>query len=387
MPLGELRAWIVDPSPGTGGSGEPRVFGLTARDRLHRTLERGGVRDVTALGSAGDDPGPSDGEAVVFRGDFFYDERVVAALLDRPEAVLFEAPDAPRPVAARGPASRLPEWIALLRGASEAAVPRLVPSDLVPSYNPALRKLDPPFVFSAERASVDEIEDRIFAASYKGLTDLVTKWVWPLPARAVTRWLSRRGTRPNTVTTVDYALAALTVWLFAEGQFGWGLLAGWLMTFLDTVDGKLARVTLTSTRFGHVYDHALDLVHPPIWWAAWACGLPPDTPGLNALLAIAVGGYLLGRLLEGIFLAAFKMEIFTWRRLDGMFRTVIARRNPNLLVLSVATLAGRPDFGFAAVAVWTAICNLLHCVRLAQAFAERARGEAIRPWNEGPSTA
>ena len=46
------------------------------------------------------------------------------------------------------------------------------------------------------------------------------------------------------------------------------------MTFLDTVDGKLARVTLRSSPFGNVYDHSIDLIHPPFWWWAWIVGLP-----------------------------------------------------------------------------------------------------------------
>jgi phosphatidylglycerophosphate synthase len=41
--------------------------------------------------------------------------------------------------------------------------------------------------------------------------------------------------------------------LFWHGDYGWGLLAGWVMTFLDTVDGMLARVTLTATRFGNLF--------------------------------------------------------------------------------------------------------------------------------------
>src|SRR3546814_17463336 len=56
-------------------------------------------------------------------------------------------------------------------------------------------------------------------------------------------------------------------------MFGWGLVAAYAMTFLDTVDGKLARVTLTSSPIGNVFDHGIDLVHPPFWWWAWIVGL------------------------------------------------------------------------------------------------------------------
>ena len=74
--------------------------------------------------------------------------------------------------------------------------------------------------------------------------------------------------------------------LFAYGQYGWGLLAGWLMTFLDTVDGKLARVTVTSSRFGHYFDHIIDIVHPPIWYILWGLGLGTAYPA-SASIALS----------------------------------------------------------------------------------------------------
>ncbi len=41
------------------------------------------------------------------------------------------------------------------------------------------------------------------------------------------------------------------------------------MTFLDTVDGKLARVTLTSSKFGDIFGprHRPDPSALPWWWA------------------------------------------------------------------------------------------------------------------------
>jgi phosphatidylglycerophosphate synthase len=43
---------------------------------------------------------------------------------------------------------------------------------------------------------------------------------------------------PNQVTFTGFVLVVIAALLFARGQFGWGLLAGWIMTFLDTVDGN-----------------------------------------------------------------------------------------------------------------------------------------------------
>ena len=105
---------------------------------------------------------------------------------------------------------------------------------------------------------------------------------------------------------------------------------------------------------------------------------------MTALAAIVVGGYLAGRLLEGVFLLTFKFECHCWRPIDGLVRTITARRNPNLLLLSVGTAGGRPDLGFAMVAIWTALSITFHLLQLAQAVAAWRRGEAVRPWDELP---
>jgi phosphatidylglycerophosphate synthase len=211
------------------------------------------------------------------------------------------------------------------------------------------------------------------------VTDLITKWVWPRPAAVATRRLAAWHVHPNAVTIASWLLAALAFWLFARGDFVAGLFAAWLMTFLDTVDGKLARVTLTSSPFGNVLDHSLDLIHPPFWYLAWAHSLPAS---LEWATAVVVGGYFAGRLLEGIFLLAFKMESHCWRPIDSLFRTITARRNPNLIFLSVGALAGRPDLGLVMVALWTIVSFGFHFVRLAQAFRLRRRGGVVEPWDE-----
>jgi phosphatidylglycerophosphate synthase len=169
--------------------------------------------------------------------------------------------------------------------------------------------------------------------------------------------------------------------LFWNGAFGLGLVCGWLMTFLDTVDGKLARVTLTSSRFGHVFDHSLDLIHPPFWDLAWGLGL---TGSLDAATIVVLVGYLIGRSLEGVFLLIFKIETHCWRPIDSLFRTVTARRNPNLILLSVGTLGGRPDLGLVMVAIWTLVSIGFHIERIAQALFERSRGVRIECWDEVP---
>jgi phosphatidylglycerophosphate synthase len=367
-------AWLLEHR----GAQPVEIFGLTPAERLRRTLASAGCARVEGVDAQAPPAPPAQGGVLVFRTDWILDERLVRALCSAPDTALVIARASA--VAAHVPAERAGDAArALAAGGVPAGVRVQAPDQLVPPYTAQLRKFEPAWALEAKPENARAIERRAFSASYKGVTDLITKWVWPRPAAATTRWLARRHVHPNTITIVSWLLAALAFWLFSIGQFGLGLCAAWLMTFLDTVDGKLARVTLTSSTFGNVLDHSLDLVHPPFWYWAWAHTLPGS---LGWAAGVVIAGYFAGRLLEGLFLLAFKMESHCWRPIDSLFRTITARRNPNLIFLSVGAFAGRPDLGLMMVAVWTLISFAFHTVRMVQAFALRRRGGVIEPWDE-----
>jgi phosphatidylglycerophosphate synthase len=152
------------------------------------------------------------------------------------------------------------------------------------------------------------------------------------------------------------------------------------------VDGKLARVTVTSSRFGHYFDHMIDLVHPPIWYILWGVGLGVSQLGvigisLAAAYWLIVAGYVVGRLVEGVFLAWLgKFGIFCWQPVDSYFRLITARRNPCMIFMTAGALMGRPDGGLAAVAVWTVLTSLFLCMRLAMAMYRQRSDGSIRSW-------
>ena len=369
-------AWIL-----RSDGPQVEIWGLSAVERLRRSLLRAGCTEVRIVNPESPPRVALEGNLALLRGDVILDERLVTALVEGPERALV-APGLGL-VAAHVARRRLGDALAALSAADAGAAladhPHVSPEEMAPAYIPSLRKSLPPYVYAARPERVREVEALTFEASYKGLTDLVTKWVWPRPAAAATRWCARRSVHPNSVTLASWVLAILAMLCFARGDFGVGLLAAWGMTFLDTVDGKLARVTLTSSKLGDVLDHGLDLLHPPFWYYAWALGLATVPV---AETTVVIGGYLLGRLLEGAFLAAFGIETHSWRPIDGLFRTITARRNPNLILLSVGAVFARPDLGFLLVALWTACSLVFHATRLAQAAWARLRGEDIRPWHE-----
>jgi hypothetical protein len=98
------------------------------------------------------------------------------------------------------------------------------------------------------------------------------------------------------------------------------------------------------------------------------------------LLWAIVAGYVAQRLIEGVFIKRFAMHIHVWQRIDSQFRLITARRNPNMAILVLAMLFGRPDVGLELVALWTLLSLIFHAVRLAQANAAAERGQQIRSW-------
>ena len=250
-----------------------------------------------------------------------------------------------------------------------------------------LRKRERPFVMLLDEDDPEPVERAAYDAAYKGVTDVLTLYLWRRPAFYLTRWVARTRIAPNAVTLVGALLCALAFLLFWEGEYWWGLLSGFIFMVLDTVDGKLARVTGTSSKWGEVFDHGIDLVHPPFWYWAWEHGLasygrPLEPVFATMVLWTIIGGYIAQRLIEGIFIKRLGLEIHVWRPIDSKFRLITARRNPNVVILAAALLFRRPGLGLELVAGWTLACLIFHAVRLAQANERLGRGERIVSWLE-----
>lgn len=350
----------------TVGQAGGRIWGMSSPERLSRIYRRLGLVETPAVDLSH--------AVVAVDAGWVFDESLIKALAGREGAVLVD--DSGRAVAVHAPmdiAYAASEALAAGQDPTglDPRLTRLTAMELGSAYNSALRKREPPVLERLTPETVRAVEKRLFQGSYKGVTDLVTKYVWPTPARVVTRWCALAKMTPNQVTGIGFLLVLAAMYLFWTGHFGWGLVCAWIMTFLDTVDGKLARVTLTSSKWGNVFDHGIDLLHPPFWWWAWFVGVyavGQSIPYAEISLAVVIAGYVLQRVEEGIFLSLFKLEVHAWRPFDSFFRLITARRNPNLILLTACALVGRPDVGFTLVAIWTGICLLVHAVQILQGF-------------------
>ncbi len=357
------------------------IWGMSATERVRRLAAKAGLSFASA---------PAAGAKLLVNLSYVFDPPLLRHLADERGHILLDSDR--RPVIAHlpeGEDGRLAQVVSAME--SGASLPKdlglveIVHDEDFTLYNHELRKREQPFLMPLTPETNPAIERASYYAAYKGVTDILTKYLWPEAALVLTRLAARIGATPNMVTALGALLCVVATYLFWHGEYWWGIAAGLVFMVLDTVDGKLARCTITSSKWGNVFDHGIDLVHPPFWWWAWGVGL--DGWGLafsnekfTLIMAAIIGGYVVQRLIEGLFMRLFGMHIHVWEPVDSRFRLITARRNPNMIILFAALLFGRPDIGLELVAWWTLLSCAFHAVRLLQAVMRRRSGGEIRSW-------
>lgn len=254
-----------------------------------------------------------------------------------------------------------------LRAAVPSSLPRLAQAEF-PGFIRNLRRTLPFYLFrvtnAEERAKVERF---LFWSNYKGSTDFFTKYVYPPLVWVMVRPLARAHVHPNWVTVISIVLTFAAVPLFGAGDFLAGFLCAYGMSILDSVDGKLARLTFTDSKLGNVLDHGLDLVHPPFWYCAWAYGLARGDVWSPVFLASALmlALYVIDRLILKVYPTRFGRGLHTHAPMDGFVRTFISRRNINLPLFTVGYVTGLGIETIYLIVFWQAATCLYHGARTA----------------------
>lgn len=236
-------------------------------------------------------------------------------------------------------------------------------------YIAKLRRHNAPYLF---KVTNEEVRDRIarflFDSNYKGATDFMTSHVYPPLVWRMVKPLARWRVHPNVVTIIGIIATFSAVPLFAAGAWVPGMTLAFIMSVLDSVDGKLARLTYTSTPQGDFLDHGTDYIHPPIWYFGWAWGLSGGDPysGVFQASIWMMGFYVFDRILERLFKICTGRSIQDFRPIDVKLRTFTSRRNINLAVFVVALMVGLGNEAFYAIVGWQALTALYHFVRVVQ---------------------
>ena len=349
--------------------------------RLERQLSSAGIELVS------ENEASAVPQLLVLNADYLFEIRTITALAKHSHAVLRASGEntQSRVAAAIGHGEQLDTLRALVTGSGESATgyEALTTQDL-DAYERNLRKSAPPILEPVSDERRGALESQLYGNAYKGITDLVTKWWWPRPARVIVGYCARNGISPNAVTLTGLVLVIAACVLFWNGWYLSGLACGWVMTLLDTVDGKLARVTVQSSRVGHVLDHGMDIIHPPFWYVFWGLSLDAGTAFFGVSVQAAcwwvVAGYVGGRIVEGLFHSIADCGMFAWRPFDAWFRLITARRNPCLIILTLPALLGQAEIAFAGVVIWTVLTTVILMIRLIWATALRMRYGRLDSW-------
>ena len=366
------------------------LWGVPQSERIRKVLAKvsdfSEVIDISQL---------ADSEQVlILRADYLFESNVITKLIEQPQAVLLSSCVEQIPAAAWVNTENMELIISMLQQETVtqqlSSIPILTPQSLTGGYDPRLRKYDLAHVVKITSENQRTIENYLYDKSYKGITDLVTKWWWPIPARWCVRVFANMNITPNMVTGLGWLLTILCGIAFYYGELVIGLCAAWLMTFLDTVDGKLARVTLQSSKVGHVMDHGLDIIHPPIWYWCWATGLGiSDITFLYINLSvidwmwILLVAYIGGRVFEGLFQLLFNdISIFCWKPIDSFHRLITARRNPCMIMLTLSLIVANPELGFIWVVVWSMLSTIVLALRFFYAAYVRLTLGPLESWLE-----
>ena len=364
-----------------------RLWGVSQEQRIRKLVAKLGefeqIDSVEMLAATD--------QVLLIRGDYLFDANVLGKLIQRSHAILTDSSN--QAAIAAWVDGKVAKQVRVKLEQSQidgntSSIEVVTPQALTGGYDPRLRKFNLSHVVKITAEEQRTIENYMYDKSYKGITDLVTKWWWPLPARWAVHKCVALNISPNMVTSFGWLLTILSGFAFYYGYFVLGLISAWIMTFLDTVDGKLARVTLQSSKIGHVMDHGLDIIHPPIWYWCWAVGLNIEyitAFGFSATVMvwfwILFAAYVGGRIFEGLFQLAFNdISIFCWKPIDSYHRLITARRNPCLILLTIAIVILSPAQGFVWVVAWTIISTLWLAVRFLYACSVRMLKGPLESW-------
>jgi len=327
------------------------IFGRPLLERLMLICQRAGVKRFFIEGGAGDDDElraslgsfngrpevtfvgsfaqvlekmPADAPCIVLRGNLVLAASQLRELVDtqaaRPgEAVSLQSTDAARAGSlAAGPLARLIEEPGATRSQLSAA------GQL-------------PFALDGRPADVQEAERRLACELRResaGTDALMARWVDRRLSWRISLRLARTAITPNQVTLANTVFGLLSAWMFSIPAYWPRLVAAVMFLFsvtFDGVDGELARLKMTESRFGARLDVLTDnLVHIGLF-AGIMTGCYRAS-GSRAYL------YLLAILLIGFGLCA----ITTWRA------TKVGGGRAEQFIAQVERVSGR-DFAYLLV--------------------------------------
>jgi CDP-diacylglycerol--glycerol-3-phosphate 3-phosphatidyltransferase len=118
---------------------------------------------------------------------------------------------------------------------------------------------------------------------------------WPIRIiDAMVRGLASLGVPPNILTTIGVTINVLCGVLFGMGEFFWAGIVLIVANIFDMLDGNVARLTGTVTKFGGFLDSSLDRLSDMVAFLGIMVFYASNTPQHSLVNVILAGVAMIG---------------------------------------------------------------------------------------------
>lgn len=315
---------------------------------------------------------------IVISGDLLIDQRLIEWLTAQTTEVALSAREGERP-----------EMAAALRAQSleaptfETALINVVAADSLPTYWESMHGDVPMHLRRINTAGdAEQAWDVLLDYIQRRTLELPARYFDPLFENIIVRRLAGTAITANQVTLVTTLLGFAVAALYFTGWLRLGVLLAIFVEVLDGVDGKLARITRTTSKAGE-YEHILDFFYENSWWLALGWFL--STHGSRfawtaALLMLAFD--LADNIVYSIADVKWSRSVDNATPFLSRFRLIAGRRNIYSWILLPGIFLGASAFAFYFAVAWACVTASVH---VAWAIMEALSWSARQPTREPSS--
>ena len=210
--------------------------------------------------------------------------------------------------------------------------------------------------------------DRDAEEAWPLLLDYIQRRTLELPAQyfdpffenLIVRRLAPTAITANQVTLVTTVLGFAVAGLYLTGWLRLGVLLAIFVEVLDGVDGKLARITRTTSKAGE-YEHILDFFYENSWWLALGRFLSRNGSPFAWTAALTMVAFdLTDNVVYSIADVRWHRSVDNATPFLSRFRLVAGRRNIYTWMLLPGLFLGAPALSFYVAVAWAGVTAAIH---------------------------
>lgn len=314
-------------------------------------------------------PSSEPADWIIVEGNGIYDDRVLDLLASAAENIrVFDSLNKSTPIALKLRYSETTGFISDVFEKTNVMLTETRLSDIriIDSYVPFLRKsYVPTFRFIDEHDNLREIENDLFEKTFKSGLEWIAIYGYKIPVRELTRFFAKTPVTPNHITAVAMICRWVSIPFLFMHWITLGLLLICIFIILDSLDGKLARMTFRFSDQADWIDHGSVLPTRLGWYAGlgWHYSGGDYMSPIGLLTLATLGFILLDDINWVIAKRLFRRTLFDITDFDSTVHLFTHRRN-DMFVMLLGYFLGVGLNSFAFICFWVFSTWLWHSCRI-----------------------